>query len=83
MLSKGSRKHVQWPPYSGGSDHLRCGGGPVRPVYGWPRRGEDLCPVRHILGNWCQWALAPAGFFSHPTPRNTDGPAGLARWPFS
>ena len=59
------------------------GDGLVRRVYGRLRRGEDFRPVRRILGNWCQWALAPARFSPHSTPRDTDRPVGLARWPFS
>ena len=45
MLSKGSGEHVLWSPNGGGKNHLRCGGGPERRVYGWYWWGEASSPV--------------------------------------
>ena len=38
--------------------------------------------VRHISMSWCWRSLVPARFPPYPTPCDTNGPAGSARWPF-
>ena len=56
---------------------MRCGGGPKRWVHGWYWQGEAPSPIKHILVSWRWRSLVHAGFSPHPTPCNTDGPAGL------
>ena len=83
MLSKGSEEHVLWSLNGGAKNHLQCWGGPERWVHGWYWPGEAPSSVRHILVSWRGRSLVPAGFSPHPTPCDTDGPAGSARRPFS
>ena len=58
MLFKGSGEHVPWSPDSGGSDHLRRGGGPVRWVHGWHCRGKP--PAR----SGTYWGAGVGGHWS-------------------